>query len=52
LANPLEYVNAHFKETKRLLGISYHNLQQFIGQAKKAPSYPDSKGTIQNQTDC
>jgi len=35
MANPLEYVTAHPKETKRMLGISYQDLQQFIGQAEQ-----------------
>ena len=35
MANPLEYVNAHPKETKRMLGISYQDLQQFIEQAEQ-----------------
>ena len=35
MANPLEYINAHPKETKRLLGISYQDLQQFIDQAEQ-----------------
>jgi hypothetical protein len=35
MTNPFEYVNAHPKETKRMLGISYQDLQQFIGQAEK-----------------
>jgi hypothetical protein len=35
MTNPLEYVNAHPKDTKRMLGISYQDLQQFISQAEQ-----------------
>lgn len=35
MANPLEYINTHPKETKRMLGISYQDLQQFICQAEQ-----------------
>ncbi|MGF1571314.1 MAG: hypothetical protein ACFCVD_25100 [Nodosilinea sp.] len=35
MANSFEYINAHPKETKRRLGISYQDLQQLIYQAEQ-----------------
>jgi hypothetical protein len=35
MANPLKYITAHPKETKRMLGVSYQDLQSFIVQAEQ-----------------
>ena len=35
MANPLEHINAHPKETKRMLGISYQDLQLLLYHAEQ-----------------
>jgi hypothetical protein len=35
MANPFEHINTHPKEAKRMLGISYQDLQLLISQARK-----------------
>lgn len=34
MTSPFEYINAHPKETKRMLGVSYEDLQQLIYQVE------------------